>query len=302
MTQLTVSPTHHLRRSAPRGPQDIPQIKQMLAPRPAYLVRDQQDPRPTGQSSGARCPSWNNPDATLAPILSPSDRRSAIQPLHCRIERATGDRCSDVLVCAIDHQGIVRPGGAIQVPELRRTRVASAAAIAENLVGSEPKDKGQFVAVGMAAFAVKSIRHRAKYDRRLACAEHGKARVGQKREGFCSRLPVARTRRMPKPYRILPMATRAQLEQMRCQAHRENRRAASAVRPPGASFARYRRKAARPCRYRSLPGAAASRRHRPESRSTRTSAASELSNSGAIATSMRCCTTNECRNICATRT
>ena len=197
MTQLTVSPSHHLRRNAPCGPQDKLQIKQMLA-RPAYLVYDQQGTtRSVAPSSGARCPSWNNPDAMLAPILSPSERDGRYSRFVAASKEQPGIAAQAVLICAVDHQGIVRPGGAIQVPQLRRTRVASAAAIAENLVRAKAKDEGQFVAMGMASFALKSIRHRAKYDRRFACAEHGKSRVGQQRDGFCSRLPGRTV--VPKP-------------------------------------------------------------------------------------------------------
>src|ERR1700736_4255171 len=71
----------------------------------------------------------------------------------------------------------------------------------------------------MTSFAVKSIRHRAKYDRRLALAERSQARVGQKREGLLLAFTGLGTRGLSKPYRVLPMATRAQLEQVRCQPH-----------------------------------------------------------------------------------
>src|ERR1700677_5295356 len=70
-----------------------------------------------------------------------------------------------ILVCSINHQGIVRPGGAIKVPQLCRTGVASAAAIAENLLRAKTKNDRQFVAMGMTALPSKPIRHRAKDDR-----------------------------------------------------------------------------------------------------------------------------------------
>ncbi len=156
-------------------------------------------------------------------------------------KKQSGIAGNDILIRSINHQGIVRAGGAIKVPELCRTGVASAAAVAEDLLRAKTKNDRQFVAMGMTAFSAKPIRHRAKDNRSVAGAEHGNSRVRQERDRLLLGFAGGTVRRKPKPNRVLPIAPHGNLEQIRSQSTESPQRAGSAFREPATSSAQYRR-------------------------------------------------------------
>jgi hypothetical protein len=129
----------------PFGPQKKSEIKRMLSCA-TQLVDEQQ----YGLVQ-VDCPLVLDIKAGIAPMGSSqpycflavsgyfdSGNNSLIAALE---ERSMISR-NDILVCFIDNQSIVRLRRAVQVAKLWRTRIARAAAIAENFVSTQAKNDG----------------------------------------------------------------------------------------------------------------------------------------------------------------
>jgi hypothetical protein len=86
--------------------------------RPAYLVHDQQGPLAQLDSSVVFDA---DSGVTLMgrshdPVAAFRDRDGRYSCFIAASKKQPGIAAQDVLVCVINHQGIVRPGGAIQIP------------------------------------------------------------------------------------------------------------------------------------------------------------------------------------------
>ncbi len=233
------------------------------------------------------CPLVLNTKAGIAPMRSSqpycllatgsSIAETAASSPHWKRERWLGG--NDILVRFIDNQSIVRLRRAVQIAKLRRTRVATAAAIAENFVSTQAKNDRQFVAMGMTSLPAKShSASRTKQQQPHPSAQsqlpsHASARWAFPRASRWTRL---RSRTMPHP----SIAAEAQLEQIRCQPREATNSQRMTHTGGKATIARYRLGATRPSRYHSPRCGANSIRYRPARKSTGTSVPDETRTAG----------------------